>query len=133
MRLRSFVNIFIFWLVFLYMSRIWSLKESSLFMFILSIFRFFVGLICWSLIVVVYVFIIFLLFCWGVMIRISYLFGLVWRRLVLYYCDIVFVLFLREEVIDSMRVLLKYIWWSLAYIYKLLVCTFRDKSFWNRF
>lgn len=133
MRLWSFVNIFIFWLVFLYMLLIWLLKESLLFMFILSIFRFFVGLICWLLIVMVYVFIIFLLFCWGVMIRIWYLFGLVWRRLVLYYCDIVFVLFLREEVIDLMCVLLKYIWWLLVYINKLLVCMFRDKLFWNRF
>ena len=67
------------------------------------------------------------------MTRIWYLFGLAWRRLAWYHCDTVFVSFLREEATDSMRVPLKYTWWWSAYINKLLVCTFRDKSFWNRF
>ena len=55
MRLRSLANTPTFWLAFLHMSLTWSLKESSSSMFIPSIFRFLVGLICWSSIVMVHV------------------------------------------------------------------------------
>ena len=133
MRLRSLANTPTFWLAFLHMSLTWSLKESSSSMNIPSIFRFLVDLICWCSIVMVHVSIAFLSPRWGAMTRIWYLFGLAWRRLALYHCDTVFVSFLRKEATDSMRVPLKYTWWSSAYINKLLVCTLRDKSFWNRF
>ena len=67
------------------------------------------------------------------MTKIWYLFGLAWRRLSLYHCDTFSVSFLREEATVSIFVPLKYIWWSSAYMNRLLVCTLRDKSFWNRF